>query len=71
MVPAVVHAGQEKAVRAARQQVLKEAYERHPERFARGVPKVGMPPKNVWINKPPDPDANCSLIKCQKLSQKR
>ncbi len=27
MVPAVVHAGQEKAVRAARQQVLKEAYE--------------------------------------------
>ena len=63
MVPAVVHAGQEKAVRAARQQVLKEAYERHPERFARGVPKVGMPPKNVWINKPPDPDANCSLIK--------
>ena len=57
MVPAVVHAGQEKAVRAARQQVLKEAYARHPERFARGVPKVGMQPKNAWINKPPDPAA--------------
>ena len=53
----LVHAGQEKAVRAARQQVLQEAYARHLERFARGVPKVGMPPKNVWNNKPQDPSA--------------
>ncbi len=57
LVLAVVHAGQEKAVRAARQQVLQEAYAQHPERFVRGVPKVGMPPKHVWINKPPDPGA--------------
>ena len=53
---AVVHANQEKAVRYARQLVLQEAYARHLGRFARGMHTVGMPPKNVWINKPPDPD---------------
>ena len=52
MTPAVVHHGQAEAVYDQRQQVLRAAYEVHPERFVNGVP---TPPKlsdKVWINAP-------------------
>ena len=52
MTPVVVHLGLADVVYAHREQVLRAAYEAHPERFVRGVP---MPPKlekEVWINRP-------------------
>ena len=55
MLPAVVHYGEARAVRAARQRTLREAYRKHPERFPNGVPYVPLPPRAAWINKPKDP----------------
>lgn len=52
MTPAVVHAGQAAAVIALRQQVLDQAYARHPERFASGAPRAPQLPLEVWINPP-------------------
>jgi putative transposase len=50
--PATVHAGQATAQVAARQQVLDQAYLRHPERFVRGRPVPPPVPTAVWINPP-------------------
>lgn len=52
LTPAVVHAGRAEEVVAARQEVLRGAYERHPERFVRGVPRPAPLPTAVWINPP-------------------
>jgi putative transposase len=43
-------------IRAA---ALRDAYERHPERFPHGPPITKRPPNEVWINKPTNnPDAH-------------
>lgn len=52
MTPTVVHHGAAEAVSAQRQQVLDEAYARHPERFIQGAPQVPQLPAAVWINQP-------------------
>jgi len=52
MTPASVHEGRAEAVHAARQAVLNQAYEAHPERFPRGRPKPQALPGPAWINKP-------------------
>lgn len=52
MTPAVVHYGQADQVAAQRQQVLDQAFARHPERFSRGAPQPPPLPKEVWINQP-------------------
>ena len=39
---------------AARETVLRTAFEMTPERFVRGVPKPLALPQAVWINKPKD-----------------
>ena len=52
MHPATVHYGQARAVWQARQRVIEKAYNREPERFIRGVPKMAMPRRAVWINRP-------------------
>jgi len=52
MTPAVVHHGLADAVYAHRQQVLRAAYEAHPERFVRGMPTPPELPNEVWINRP-------------------
>lgn len=52
VTPAQRHSGQDKIVYGERQQVLAAFYERHPERFVRGVPKPPELPGEVWINKP-------------------
>ena len=44
--------------RSRLREVLKAFYERHPERFVRGVPLPPEQPGEVWINKPkPDQQA--------------
>jgi putative transposase len=52
MTPAAVHYGQAKELRAARTQVLADAYARNPERFVRRPPVPPELPTAAWINKP-------------------
>ena len=52
MPPAVVHSGQASVVSEARQQLLDQAYEKHPERFVRGEPFAPRLPLAVGINLP-------------------
>lgn len=55
MTPQMVHFGLVDQVTQQRTQVLQTAYERHPERFVKGVPQPPLLPAAVWIN-PPHPD---------------
>ena len=41
-----------RAVLAARQDVLRAAYQAHPDRFVRGEPRPAELPAAVWINPP-------------------
>ena len=52
LTPAMVHNGEGAARLCARQEVLRLAYEAHPERFVFGVPQAGRLPEAVWINPP-------------------
>jgi hypothetical protein len=36
----------------SRQRVLDAHFAAHPERFGRGLPKVPLPPAEVWTNRP-------------------
>jgi putative transposase len=56
LTPAQVHSGQAPQVFVARQTVLTQAYQAHPERFVRGEPRPPSLPEAVWIN-PPHPAA--------------
>lgn len=60
LTPATVHYGQAAEVLLARQTVLQQAYQQHPERFVRGLPQPPGLPEAVWINPPkpapPDPE---------------
>jgi hypothetical protein len=48
----MVHFGQAEAVLAGRQAVLDTAYQAHPDRFVRRLPKPLPLPSEVWINRP-------------------
>jgi putative transposase len=52
LTPADVHYGRGQQMLRARQQVLKTAYRKNPERFVRGCPKPVALPEAVWINPP-------------------
>ena len=52
LTPAMLHYGEAPGVIEAREQVLKSAYAKHPERFVRGCPKPQALPTAVWINPP-------------------
>jgi putative transposase len=52
LTPASVHAGKAEEVLEKRSRILAEAYERHPERFVKGLPRPAELPGEVWINKP-------------------
>jgi len=52
MTPAMVYFGQAAQITEQRAQVLQNAYERHPERFVKGMPQPPRLPKTVWINPP-------------------
>jgi putative transposase len=54
LTPAIVHSGQATFVTQQRQVALHKAYEAHPERFVRGIPKPPAVPTAVWINPPKD-----------------
>lgn len=52
LTPASLHYGQATQVLAARHDVLRAAYEKHPERFVGGCPEPPNIPEAVWINPP-------------------
>ena len=52
LTPEAVHFGQADAIIRNRSQVLQDAYQRHPERFVRGIPTPPQLPGAVWINPP-------------------
>jgi len=52
LTPEMVHYGHAYDVTRARQVVLMKAYEAHPERFVKGMPRPPELPEAVWINKP-------------------
>lgn len=52
LTPGQVHFGQDKQVLEQRHRTQLAAYERHPERFIRGAPKLQQLANAVWINPP-------------------
>jgi putative transposase len=52
LAPADVHFGRAPAVLQQRQEVLKAAYQRTPQRFVKGLPQPLALPTTVWINPP-------------------
>jgi putative transposase len=52
LTPAVVHHGRTDEVLARRHQARLLAYQRHPERFVAGPPRLEKLPEAVWINRP-------------------
>lgn len=52
LTPHEVHFGLAEQCRQKRVLVLREAFEKNPERFVRGLPKPPALPEQVWINKP-------------------
>lgn len=52
VTPAQRHSGADKVVYGERKVVLAAFYQKHPERFVRGIPSPPELPGEVWINKP-------------------
>ncbi len=62
LTPSSLHHGYGESIHESRKQVLDLAWQRHPERFVHGCPKLAKLPAAVWINRPksnlPTPQAN-------------
>ena len=52
LTPSSLHYGQAEQIVNARQETLKLAWQKTPERFVGGMPKPARIPKAVWINAP-------------------
>jgi putative transposase len=50
--PDDVHSGRHVQLKMVRDATLKNAWEKNPERFVKGMPKARSAPDTVWINKP-------------------
>lgn len=55
MTPSMVHYGAAEECNRRRQKVLADFYDRYPERFVKGTPRVLELPSKVWINRPQEP----------------
>lgn len=62
VTPENVHYNIHKKILTARSLTLEQAYQLHPERFVKGVPKIQQVPKEVWINKPNTLDQNLQVV---------
>ena len=62
MTPGDVHYGGAGTRFTEREAILRNAFEAHPERFVRGVPKPPMLPQEVWINKPRTQDGSTEAV---------
>lgn len=52
LTPEALHYGFAKDIQIARGEILRAAYEAHPERFVKKVPVPPLVPEAAWINKP-------------------
>lgn len=52
MTPEAMHYGRAEELRLRRSAVLRAAYDTHPERFPRGMPRSWKLPTAAWINPP-------------------
>ena len=52
VTPAAMHFGHAQSILQQRQEVLNDAFARHPERFVRGQPHPPVVPTEAWINQP-------------------
>jgi len=52
LTPEAVHYGLAQDIQIARGEILRAAYEAHPERFVKRIPVPPTLPEAVWINKP-------------------
>ena len=52
LTPDAVHHGRASDLLQRRRRTLREAWNRHPERFVGGQPRHPQLPQAVWINKP-------------------
>jgi putative transposase len=52
LTPEMLHHGRAEEVIQLRQEILRGAYARNPERFVRACPKPQQPPTAAWINPP-------------------
>jgi len=52
MTPRDVHTNKADDITRERQKTMNAAYDRHPERFVSGQPKLKLLSREVWINKP-------------------
>jgi putative transposase len=57
LTPYEVHNGLAQKRREQRAGVLRQAYERYPQRFVRGLPNPALLPTAAWINKPKENSA--------------
>jgi putative transposase len=53
LTPEQVQFGRPKQIVKEREAVLRDAYQRHPDRFKKGIPKPMPLPEAAWINRPP------------------
>jgi putative transposase len=68
LTPAMLHYGRADDVIQQRQEVLRQAYAQHPDRFVNGPPLPAKAPTEVWINPPSNrlkekrlPEIQCPL----------
>jgi len=61
LTPETMHYGLAQDVSKAREEVLRIAYEAHPERFVRKIPAPPTIPEAAWINKP-KPAPECEPV---------
>lgn len=69
MTPAMVHYGEAKNCNRKRQLVLSKAFEKNPERFVKGHPKVLELPEEVWINPPESKEKNATITSITFISE--
>jgi len=70
LAPADVHFGQAAGILESRNRTLRQTFLRHPQRFKGRLPQVKTLPSAVWINPPPKPDDDSSLISGLPVSQR-
>jgi len=68
LTPAVVHTGRAETVRQQHQAVLRQAYQAHPERFTKGLPRPAKLPEAAWINAPKAAPAEAPTVPAHSSS---
>jgi putative transposase len=69
LTPAQLHYGLAEQVLAQRHAARLAAYEKHPERFINGPPRLEKLPAEVWINKPADDPSDEAMPSIANISQ--